>query len=135
LLGAVGNPNLGYEALLWSFASHRWRFEFPAEYRREKPFMPRTLRLWVTDSTERLRRLAMMRSRSVPRIIVSASFHGLRVGEEGARMPSQLLRAPILPGVRLIIRASWSVGYFVSSFSSSGIHGSDLVALGNRPVL
>ena len=76
----------------------------------------------------------MTRSMSVPRMIVSDSFHGRRVGDGSDRMPKIDLLHPIAWGVRLIIRARSGVEYFVSNFSSSGIHGSDFVAFGKHPV-
>jgi hypothetical protein len=111
---------------------HLYRSPFPAGCCREKPLIPRARRLRVTDITERLRRLAMMGSMSVPS---SEPFHGCLVGDGSDRMPKEILRAWMPLGVRRMIRTRSDVEYFVSNSSSSGIQGSDFVAFGNRPVL
>lgn len=108
---------------------------FPCRYAGTKPLILKAWRFLVTDITLRPRHREMIRSASVPRILTSESLHGLFLSGARSRIPKECLLARILLDVRLMIRASSVVESFESSFSSSGIHGSDLVAFGNFPVL
>ena len=96
--------------------------------------MPSCRRLFSTDETERSRPLAITRSLSVPRSFISAACHGFCTVEGRARMSRKIRRAWMLLTERPRTRTNSTVGKLASNFSSSGIHGSDIVALGNRPV-